>query len=432
LALEYGNINNVSHSAMSVRFSGDGQRLLALRRRKPPVLFELNSPEPTVEFDHPGYYNSCTMKSCSFGGLNDEFVLSGSDDFNLYGWRVPQQVSTKFVSRAQMILRGHRSIVNQVRFSSALCMVASAGVEKVVKLWSPYPLSGGGGGLERVAPHLSKGRQLYSREDYVRMTIESGTVLAHEYSTESTSENRRMIAFFDSLVQREVEGSSSSTDDDDDDWYSLPELENIVEPPATTLMDAAEHNEEENDTDIKTAGAHRPTISSLIARRRRRLAEERRKRRNEARLKGREHMGRRDPRFLARSLSRARWLTRLTSSSEDESEHDLNREESDDGPNTDLRTMDDQRMKVSGVISAPDSREVNGFNGSVEVPTALVMPPPFVNHDSIRAALHQAEEELATSSVDQQPSTSSGERPQFKKRQHLTKRNYRTVSEDSD
>lgn len=28
------------------------------------------------------------MKSCTFAGAMDEFVLSGSDDFNLYVWKV--------------------------------------------------------------------------------------------------------------------------------------------------------------------------------------------------------------------------------------------------------------------------------------------------------------------------------------------------------
>lgn len=29
------------------------------------------------------------MKSCCFAGEGDQFVLSGSDDFNLYMWKVP-------------------------------------------------------------------------------------------------------------------------------------------------------------------------------------------------------------------------------------------------------------------------------------------------------------------------------------------------------
>lgn len=28
------------------------------------------------------------MKSCTFAGEDDEYVVSGSDDFNLYIWRV--------------------------------------------------------------------------------------------------------------------------------------------------------------------------------------------------------------------------------------------------------------------------------------------------------------------------------------------------------
>ena len=39
----------------------------------------------------------------------------------------------------------------------------------------------------------------------------------HDYSNGSTDEDPRMMAFFDSLVQREVEGCTSNTDLSDDD-----------------------------------------------------------------------------------------------------------------------------------------------------------------------------------------------------------------------
>lgn len=45
------------------------------------------------QFDAEHYYNSCTMKSCCFAGDNDQFVLSGSDDFNLYMWKIPESNS---------------------------------------------------------------------------------------------------------------------------------------------------------------------------------------------------------------------------------------------------------------------------------------------------------------------------------------------------
>lgn len=73
---------------MSVRFNTSGSLILALRRRLPPILYNTQSSEPVCTFYHGKYYNSCTMKSCTFAGEDDEWVLSGSDDFNLYVWRV--------------------------------------------------------------------------------------------------------------------------------------------------------------------------------------------------------------------------------------------------------------------------------------------------------------------------------------------------------
>lgn len=72
---------------MSVRFNRHGSQVLALRRRLPPILYNTFSPDPICQFYHSDYYNSCTMKSCTFAGENDEYIISGSDDFNLYIWR---------------------------------------------------------------------------------------------------------------------------------------------------------------------------------------------------------------------------------------------------------------------------------------------------------------------------------------------------------
>jgi DDB1- and CUL4-associated factor 5 len=74
---------------MSVRFNNAGTHILALRRRLAPVLYAVHSPEPAAEFYHQDYYNSCTMKSCCFAGEGDQYVMSGSDDFNLYMWKIP-------------------------------------------------------------------------------------------------------------------------------------------------------------------------------------------------------------------------------------------------------------------------------------------------------------------------------------------------------
>ena len=105
-------------ASMHVTWNSRGDRLLGLRRRLPPVLYKIESPISLAQFDHPGYYNSCTMKSCCFGGEDDTLVMSGSDDFNVYAWKVPEEGGGGWVSRALHVLQGHRSIVNQVNIPS--------------------------------------------------------------------------------------------------------------------------------------------------------------------------------------------------------------------------------------------------------------------------------------------------------------------------
>ncbi|XP_039598220.1 DDB1- and CUL4-associated factor 5 [Polypterus senegalus] len=213
--LRYGG-NLSLQSAMSVRFNSTGTQLLALRRRLPPVLYELHSRLPIFQFDNQGYFNSCTMKSCCFAGDHDQYILSGSDDFNLYMWKIPKDPEAggpgRVVNGAFMVLKGHRSIVNQVRFNPYTYMICSSGVEKVIKVWSPYHQPGSTGDLEGRVEDES--RSLYTHEEYISLVLNSGSGLSHDYVSQSIQEDPRMMAFFDSLVRREIEGWSSDSDSD--------------------------------------------------------------------------------------------------------------------------------------------------------------------------------------------------------------------------
>ncbi|KAM9354576.1 DDB1- and CUL4-associated factor 5 [Pholidichthys leucotaenia] len=213
--LRYGGSMSLQ-SAMSVRFNSTGTQLLALRRRLPPVLYELHSRLPSFQFDNQGYFNSCTMKSCCFAGDKDQYILSGSDDFNLYMWKIPKDPEAggpgRVVNGAFMVLKGHRSIVNQVRFNPHTYMICSSGVEKVIKVWSPYQQPDSLGDLEG---HVEdKSRSLYTHEEYISLVLNSGSGLSHDYVSQSIQEDPRMMAFFDSLVRREIEGWSSDSDSD--------------------------------------------------------------------------------------------------------------------------------------------------------------------------------------------------------------------------
>ncbi|XP_012672574.1 DDB1- and CUL4-associated factor 5 [Clupea harengus] len=213
--LRYGGSLSLQ-SAMSVRFNSTGTQLLALRRRLPPVLYELHSRLPSVQFDNQGYFNSCTMKSCCFAGDRDQYILSGSDDFNLYMWKIPKEPEAggpgRVVNGAFMVLKGHRSIVNQVRFNPHTYMICSSGVEKVIKAWSPYQQPDSLGDLEGLVE--DKSRSLYTHEEYISLVLNSGSGLSHDYVSQSIQEDPRMMAFFDSLVRREIEGWSSDSDSD--------------------------------------------------------------------------------------------------------------------------------------------------------------------------------------------------------------------------
>lgn len=174
------------------------------------------------------------MKSCCFAGEMDEYVLSGSDDFNLYAWRiddVDMEKNDQWIDTNQLVLFGHRSIVNQVRYNPEKCIIASSGVEKIVKLWSPFPMNGWTGSLMDEAIGLENPREVFSHDEYISLMNISIQNMAHDYSNQSTMEDPRMMAFFDSLVQQEIEGWNST--DSDSDQHSEHNSENSSRPPST-------------------------------------------------------------------------------------------------------------------------------------------------------------------------------------------------------
>ncbi|XP_061854863.1 DDB1- and CUL4-associated factor 5 isoform X1 [Colius striatus] len=267
--LRYGG-NLSLQSAMSVRFNSNGTQLLALRRRLPPVLYDIHCRLPVFQFDNQGYFNSCTMKSCCFAGDRDQYILSGSDDFNLYMWRIPPDPEAggigRVVNGAFMVLKGHRSIVNQVRFNPHTYMICSSGVEKIIKIWSPYKQPDCTGDLDGRIEDDS--RCLYTHEEYISLVLNSGSGLSHDYANQSVQEDPRMMAFFDSLVRREIEGWSSDSDSDLSESTILQLHAGVSERSAysesessTSLRHSPPHVAEENDEAAYNLRALRATES---------------------------------------------------------------------------------------------------------------------------------------------------------------------------
>lgn len=99
------------------------------------------------------------------------------------------------------------------------------------------------------SPDVERGRErrVYTHEEYINLVLQDGHVMSHDYSHMSTDEDPRTMAFFDSLVQCELDGWSSDdsmssneealysrivqlsqSDIDSDD--SIPDIDDVAGP----------------------------------------------------------------------------------------------------------------------------------------------------------------------------------------------------------
>ena len=157
------------------------------------------------------------MKSGTFGGK--DFVFSGSDDFNVYAWKIPDvEQGTFYVKRADFVLKGHRSIVNQVRFNPIFNLCATSGVEKKILLWSPFDIrTNSDGKCEK------NGRKIGKRPNNF-WSLDVNFDCEHE----SVEENPKMLAFFDSLVQRDLSSESETESTVSIETESEEEIDKVI------------------------------------------------------------------------------------------------------------------------------------------------------------------------------------------------------------
>ncbi|WFC99187.1 hypothetical protein MYAM1_001931 [Malassezia yamatoensis] len=141
-----------------------------------------HSPSSSLD-KYAGYRNSCTVKRGTFGfesQTGDLYYVTGSDDFRAYGWRIPprneltsnriamlpsdwsahetqgtdrvwfrmdnglessRMILPSELDQPSFTLEGSRSIVNSAVCHPTLPMVATAGIERVVRLHYAVPAS---------------------------------------------------------------------------------------------------------------------------------------------------------------------------------------------------------------------------------------------------------------------------------------------------
>ncbi|XP_034253371.1 WD and tetratricopeptide repeats protein 1-like [Thrips palmi] len=83
-----------------------------------------------------GHCNTTTdIKEANFFGEEGQFIVAGSDDGYMYFW-------DRNTTNNLRILRGDGSIVNCLQPHPTYCLLASSGIDPVVRLWSPLPEDG--------------------------------------------------------------------------------------------------------------------------------------------------------------------------------------------------------------------------------------------------------------------------------------------------
>uniref|UniRef100_A0ACB8G3V0 Uncharacterized protein n=1 Tax=Sphaerodactylus townsendi TaxID=933632 RepID=A0ACB8G3V0_9SAUR len=133
-------------------------------------------------------------------------------------------------------------------------------------IWSPYRQPGCTGDLDGKIEDDS--RCLYTHEEYISLVLNSGSGLSHDYANQSVQEDPRMMAFFDSLVRREIEGWSSDSDSDLSESTILQLHAGVSErsgysesESSTSLRQSPPHMAEESDEAAYNLGTLRSTES---------------------------------------------------------------------------------------------------------------------------------------------------------------------------
>uniref|UniRef100_A0A915CZY3 Uncharacterized protein n=1 Tax=Ditylenchus dipsaci TaxID=166011 RepID=A0A915CZY3_9BILA len=133
----YAQAGLFTKNAICADWSPDGRAIFAIISRANPIYFNLDNSE-YIELRDPDYQNLCTLKSCTFVG--PDYLVTGSDNWNIYVWKVPHKWDDEPIKQAYTVLNGHRSIVNHIRYSDRNNILVSCGVEKIVKCWSATEL----------------------------------------------------------------------------------------------------------------------------------------------------------------------------------------------------------------------------------------------------------------------------------------------------
>ena len=69
---------------------------------------------------------------CVYFFSNGQFIVAGSDDGSFFIW-------DRYTSNIARVLKGDKRIVNCLQPHPSMCLLATSGIDPVIRLWSPLP-----------------------------------------------------------------------------------------------------------------------------------------------------------------------------------------------------------------------------------------------------------------------------------------------------
>ena len=135
---------------LNVRFNGSGSRLLCFERGPSQfdqlVVYDLPTfHQSTVigkmQLIDPGFRNKDVgSDACCFASLEDDLVIGGSEDHNLFIWSLPDgnRNIDCTVNRSLRVLPGHGETIRSIRCSSDNSAIVTSAVDGVIKLWTAW------------------------------------------------------------------------------------------------------------------------------------------------------------------------------------------------------------------------------------------------------------------------------------------------------
>ncbi|CAN7983925.1 unnamed protein product [Ixodes pacificus] len=132
--------NDSEEGSRSESQSSNGSANSSPKHKRQPQISEQEKTWRSLAYDYElrycGHCNTTTdIKEANFFGSAGQYVVAGSDDGSFFVW---DKQSTNLVR----VMRGDDSIVNCLQPHPSTCLLATSGIDPVVRLWSPKPEDG--------------------------------------------------------------------------------------------------------------------------------------------------------------------------------------------------------------------------------------------------------------------------------------------------